>query len=562
MIRLPRPRSARPACPPRHFWPKTLPLATAVALWGLGGAQLSAQDMTVGKGSLRLGGLAAPSSLLRHAPTAMPAPQRGRAGLSLDSHDGLGGFGQAAQDADPTLLYAAFRKEIGAPLIPQAEAAPQAEAVPAPPVALQRPSAKAELSEGSLNTALTWLAVMAGPSNFAPLVAARAGEDTAIYITGGTADLATLAKAGLPGLYAVEDGVVVERPLVLWNDAALRMAPGETLYLSRAAGAFVLAFGTLELQGATIASTRPVNPHLASYEPFVTVAGQGVLLAEHAAFIGLGAQGSTNGTGSVGTTGMGAIAGLSISSGLLYHAEETSRISESQFLDVAELRVEGVDGFSLTDSQFEGRTREGVVLRNLAKAEIRNVAFRTTGSASALELAGLRQSRIEQNSFAAGSGGILVSGGSQALRLRQNMLLKPLATGLEIRDSRCVLIEQNLVVGAGTTALRLNHADAVTIHQNGFLQARTAAVELVDMAAGGLSLSDNLIAHNREGLRGDRPARLHLQGNRLAAQFPRLMSGPVASQQPAWLAAQKAHTALSLTTPTAAPSVAPSCEGI
>jgi Right handed beta helix region len=157
--------------------------------------------------------------------------------------------------------------------------------------------------------------------------------------------------------------------------------------------------------------------------------------------------------------------------------------------------------------------------------------------------------------------GIVVDVATQGVAIRDNIVLFSGDAGLVMRRTSCVQVQGNVIARNGATGLRMQNAGDLAITRNAILLNGGVGVEVVAQPAHGHSvIGRNVIAGNREGLRGAGIGQLSLQDNQMASQRPRLFAGEFAQYQAAFLTAveQQGQTNFSIGPATATTAT---CEG-
>ncbi len=139
---------------------------------------------------------------------------------------------------------------------------------PSPDAALRLPllavGAEVEALPLDLRLGLAMMSQAYGDEgNFSILTAQSDPQRRALTVRSGQVTLAGLAALlAAQGLQEAAPGPVLTLrvPVVLWPGAALVLAPGEVLELSRPDGAVLMNFGHLAMSGATIRAVGPENP--------------------------------------------------------------------------------------------------------------------------------------------------------------------------------------------------------------------------------------------------------------------------------------------------------------
>ncbi|GHC56662.1 NosD domain-containing protein [Neogemmobacter tilapiae] len=429
-------------------------------------------------------------------------------------------------------------------------AAPMALASPpiqSPPL-LPGP-ARAEFAD--LQAALTQVAILSGANDQLALIKAQQGP--ALYLRGGQTTLPELARMlklqGDDALTFRDGAYHLSRPLIVWSDAALSILPGEELVMDRAAGAFLISFGDLRLQGGHLSGAGAAPTASPDFAPFVLVAGQGTLWAEGAEFSALG------------LTGTRLFGGVTVMTQGLTAPKAPVHLLGNQFHAVGKLALIGTD-----KARVQGNALSGPLLLDggqgalLLDNDIRpdfGTGLRITGGATA--------SRVQGNLVQGAATGILVDRGAVGLIITGNMVLGNTGDGIRLSRGTCAQVAGNLVQGNAAVGLRLNDQIAASVTGNAFLDNGTAAIDLSGQSieGGTTRLEANLIAGNREGLRGAGIGSVLMLANRTQDQLPRLFGGEFAAHLPAYLTETQKGEGQSflITAAGGAAQAAPDCQG-
>ena len=365
-----------------------------------------------------------------------------------------------------------------------------------------------------------------------------------IYVLAGDATLADLQ--GDDGLLTrVGDVWHLQRPLVVWPGARLRLNPGDVLEMDPAGGAFLLNFGALSVTGASLRGGPGGNAGLAGFRPFVLVAGQGTFQATDARFDALGYGGPM------------AFRGVSVLTGGVMQPATPPIITGSVFRSVGAVSLEGTDGLVIRNTRFEGATAlsvKGGTGLTLAYNRITG-----PGDRAGLRLSGvLRDVTITGNVVSGGGrNGIQVDGSVRGLTLVANVVTANRGAGVTVARGTCVVLTGNIIAQNGAGGVRLVETGGAALTGNAIIANGSAGVEVRAQAGlGPIRLSGNAIRHNREGLRAAGLGEVALRANDLALQTPRQFAGDFAP----WLAAYLTDGTGALVIPAAAgtPLPAPS----
>lgn len=433
-------------------------------------------------------------------------------------------------------------------------------ALVSPPALIATPvAAPAGVTAGRLNMrlALTMLSQAHGDENNGTVLAAQTEPDrNALVLKTGQARLADLvgllAAAGLPGGPIaggpISGGIELRVPLVIWPGAGLSLGPGEVLQLSRADGAFVMNFGTLDVQGATIRATTTPHPVIRSFRPFVTTADGGALTLRGARVEGLGFGETLK------------FSGLSVLRGLLRPATQAARIEDSLFTDMLTLGIAGDTGVRVAGNRFRDMRGPALTLSRTARAQVTGNLFSGAMPTNAIRLeAGSGDGIIASNVILGGGrAGIVVRTDSPRATVSGNVVWARAGGGILLSGSPCGRIEGNLVIANDQKGIELRDAAAATVRANSVLSNDSAAIWIGNQPPGTLTrIEGNVLAFNGAGLAAASGGRLLLGGNDLSRQFLQFLSGDLVGQIAGVNRDMRGGTALVLTAAgTAAPAPA------
>lgn len=401
---------------------------------------------------------------------------------------------------------------------------------PATPAAVALPSAAPEVRTGEIQAALTQLSILSGGNGHLSLQLAQGGQTDVIYLLSGTARLADLEAAGD---LIHRDGAVwrLARPVVVWPGAALRLAPGEVLEMDTAGGAFLLSFGAVTITGATLRGDGGENAVVSGFRPFLLVTGQGTFRAEDARFEALGFRGPV------------AFRGVSVMTAGVMKPAAPPVVTANVFEEVFSLSFEGADGMTVSANRFTGAEAAAVSVkdgRNLLLADNRITG---TANGAGIRLSGALQEVVIVGNAITGGGrnGVQIDGSAAGLVLRGNVVTGNGGAGVTLGRASCVTVQGNIIARNATAGLKLRESGGAEIAGNAIMSNGSAGIEVqAQTGLGPVLLSDNVLSHNREGLRAAGLGEVQLRGNNLTAQTPRQFAGDFAPWLAAYLTADAA----------------------
>lgn len=392
------------------------------------------------------------------------------------------------------------------------------------------PGAVVELVD--IRLLLAQIAVQAGAKDHAALIRAQGDRDhDVILLRGGLIeldDLVALAQGtkAEPFLAQTAEGLVLTRPFAIWDDAGLLLSAGDTLVLDRPSGSFIANLGQLDVNGGSIRGSAGANGAEAAFRPFVLTAGQGSFVALNARFSSLGFDASA------------VFGGLAVVSSGLVATPQPSFILDSTISDVASVAMVGIIGTVISGNRILGSAGTAVLLSHATDAVIAGNRFTDrTGTRAIRITAESSDILISGNLFSQGPGiGILIDGGGGEVTLSGNVVLGSGTSGIDVRAANCVIIEGNLVAMSAGTGINISDTENSMVSANAILFNHGSGVLLRDQARSAKAwVLDNVIAGNRDGLRGATAGQVELDGNQLDGQLPRVFAGDLAPLAVDWL---------------------------
>ncbi|MGB8812820.1 MAG: right-handed parallel beta-helix repeat-containing protein [Paracoccaceae bacterium] len=392
----------------------------------------------------------------------------------------------------------------------------------------------AQVTSGDLQIALTQLAIHTGANGQLLLVQAQAGKKDAIFLREGHSTLAEVAAAAADNALTLQgDTWHLTRPLVVWADAGLMLQPGDQLEIDRASGAFLLAFGRLDLMGADVSAGGDANTAAADFAPFVLVTGQGSLVAQNMQFSALGFGGSDM-FGGIAVVGRG-----------LFQPAFPPVLINNHFTDIGRVALVGTKNALFSGNLIDAPRSGGVSIVGGTGLSLVGNTVRASRSGSAIRLADVKDTTVAGN-LVAGSAqnGLTVEGISRDLTLADNVIVANGGTGVAITRSDCIAAHGNIIGNNGAAGMRLRASGSYHLTQNALLLNHTAGLDVQRQKPGTSGhVQANVFAGNREGMRGANIGEVLLSDNRLDAQLPRLFGGEFTQYLPGFLTSMQQHDA-------------------
>ncbi|MEL7131010.1 MAG: right-handed parallel beta-helix repeat-containing protein [Pseudomonadota bacterium] len=358
-----------------------------------------------------------------------------------------------------------------------------------------------------------------GKNNQAVINAQGPRGTVAISIRSGEVGLTDLqAFSASLGHPPRPDGTLTT-PVVIWSDATLRLGPGERLGLARDTGAFLMSMGRLDVNGATIESVGPENPHTPSFTPFVTVMQGGSLDMRGATLRNLG----------FGQTPK--FSGLSVAGSLISRDRGSVHIEDSLFDSLKVVSLVSTQAPKIIGVTFRDARDAALHLMDAPGAEVRRTLFVGHSPTNAIRVdQGSTHVVIERNMFLAGERvAVLVDAGSDHVQVRGNLIWQRAGAGIKFLRTRCGLIEDNLILDNRQKGVEVRRSTGTVVRDNLIAGNRSAGIWVSAQGpAAQTALNDNVLHGNGAGVSAATGAEILMQGNNFAKQFPRLLDGDIA----------------------------------
>jgi poly(beta-D-mannuronate) C5 epimerase len=402
------------------------------------------------------------------------------------------------------------------------EAAPRRPVEPPAP-----PPGATEVQRLNMRLALTMLSQAYGAEDTGAVLAAQTAPGMeALVIRKGRVTLAELGRIlqqqGLqragpdPGR-----GLTLTVPLVIWDGASLLLRPGDALHLSRADGAFIVNFGHLDVQGATIATTGEPNPASRSFIPFVTTADGGTVQMTEGRILGLGFGATLK------------FSGFAIMRNALRVTGRASWVENSLFDGVLTVSVSAARDMYLAGNRFRDMRGPALVVSRSRGVQVLSNLFSGGMPTNAIRLEeGSAQGRITGNVVLGGDrAGIVVRNGSTGAVVSHNIVWHRAGSGITLAKSDCGRLHDNLVIDNAQKGIEVRASRGAELRANTVLSNRSAGL-WVSAQPGGTEtrLNGNVLAANGSGLASAVGESLRLEGNDFSRQFPQFLSGDLALQ--------------------------------
>lgn len=386
---------------------------------------------------------------------------------------------------------------------------------------------------------------------------------TLSQVHGGEDNLAVVQASGVNGTDAirVESGVVtldqlrgrmtnrfvgrdigtgadlLRIPLVIGEDATLRLGPGDALMLSRSDGAFIVSYGRIEVFGAEISATAEASAANAEYVPFIASVGSGSVHLSNATLKHLG-FGNTE-----------KFSGLSIVSYPTMRPANRTVIENTRFENMVTLAVVGVTDAELHDNRFFDMRRNPLLLSHSPNARVAGNLFTGGSPTNAIRVSnGSGGTEVTGNVILEGSrAGLLIASGSDNVSVTGNLIWRRNGGGVKLQDVACARVERNVILDDRQKGVEVRNSTDAFVHANTIVGNKNAGVWVSGQKTGEVTyITDNLLRENGSGLTTAAGAAIALKGNDLSNQFPRLLDGDITRQFRAVVADLRGETPILL----------------
>jgi mannuronan 5-epimerase len=413
----------------------------------------------------------------------------------------------------------------GAPIALTRDAAGMV-AIPAQDAIILQPAQTKVATTQSMNMriALTMLSQSYGATDNSVVMAAQTqAEPKALAIVDGTLSLAdlraALAAQGLQEPTATD----IQVPVIVMPGATLRLNAGDTLMLSRRHGAFVVNFGALVVDRATITASDEANATSRNFNPFVTTAQGGTVHMTGAYVTGLGFGKTVK------------FAGFGVALSALRHPGQGVVIDGSIFEDMRSVGLSGVDDAVIRGNLFRDMRGPALMLNRSHRADISGNVFTGPMATNAIAVDhGSTGAMINGNLVLGGQrNGIVVRHESHDPVITGNVVWDRTGGGITVAESDCGLVAENLIIANGQKGVEVRSSDGTSVTANRIYGNDSAALWVSAQEPGAVAImADNVLAENGTGLAAASGAGVILRGNDFSDQTLRLLGGDFALQSP------------------------------
>ena len=375
-----------------------------------------------------------------------------------------------------------------------------------------------------LRLGLVMLSQAYGTKENKAVLDAQGDNRQALVLLSGEATLADIrALLITTRLQMAERGtaLTLDVPLIIWTDAGVRLGPGETLLLNRESGAFVLNFGNLVIDRASIGVAGLENPGNVDFIPFVTTAGGGSVQVDGARFTGLGFGHSPK------------FSGFSILRQALFAARYPTHIRNSVFLDTVGVAISGVADVLVMGNTFRDTRGSAVSLNQSRQARVVSNLFFGQMPTNAIRIEGGSVNSVVAGNVILGGerAGIIVRSNSNGTVVRNNIIWRRKGGGIKLANSDCGRIADNLVMDNGQKGVEIRSSRGSRVAENVIVANNSAGIWVsAQTETAQTFVETNTLISNGSGMAAATGGIVMLRGNDFSVQFPRLLSGDWAQQ--------------------------------
>ncbi len=357
--------------------------------------------------------------------------------------------------------------------------------------------------------------------NRAVLEAQAANGNEVLLIDEGSLDLASLAEVMGDGAVSGEGVVQLRAPLVLWHDAELRIAPGETLQLSRTHGAFILNFGRLVIDGASLRGTGLASPHNAEFAPFLTTSGPGAMQIRDSRVSDLGFGASVK------------FSGLSIARTALDRPAAPSFIAGSLIERVRRISVQAAQGLTVDNNRIHNAGSAALVIQHSRETRVTANLISGGSKTNAIRvLDGATDTRLIGNAILGGERvAILVKDAAKGTVVEGNIVWNRDGSGIKLDRARCARVSGNILIGNRQKGIEVRRSLEALLSGNLLVSNRSAGIWVSGQPKGAVTrIEDNVLVSNGSGVATATAEAIVLDGNDFSGQFPKFLSGDLGRQ--------------------------------
>lgn len=399
---------------------------------------------------------------------------------------------------------------------------------------LQTPiEAQRRLSTAKFSTMLPIATVGASEGLLAELEKKIAPEVTAIVIESGSFTLSDLVRAGAAKQLAsiIKRGsgaVAISAPLVIWKGAELKIGKNEYVVLDGNGSSLILNAGTLSINGASFEGTASTDPENA-FRPFILSVADGstALTGSTIKHLGFGTFPETSGLSFLGR-------GYSLSSARIH-------VSDNEITDLVSVSLVRAAKSVVTNNRITATRSSAIVLQSTANADVSGNTLTTPGGHGIRITSQSQDINLRGNTVLGSKNhGIFVDDGSVLISVSRNRVKKSGLSGVMLRQSGCNSVAGNIIEDNTLSGIRAEASFGVSISDNTISKNKEGLTFEDQTGNSPTDIRHNVFMRNMTGIRSDGHGDLRIADNDFSKQWTRLFAGAIASSTGRYLASQDA----------------------
>ncbi len=305
-------------------------------------------------------------------------------------------------------------------------------------------------------------------------------------------------------------------PLVIGENATLRLSDDDRLALSRKDGAFIVGMGRFEAIGAKVWGTEDESPAHDGFRPFVTLLGGAHIEGAWFADLGFGSSVKYSGVSILSHPTLG-VTGRSI-------------VHNSRFDQLVTVSVVGLSSPEIERNRFFNMARNALLISRSAHASVAGNIFYGPSPTNAVRIMhGSDHARVEGNVVLEGArAGFLVSGGSDNALVQANLIWRRNGGGIKLSEVDCGVVADNLILDDKQKGIEIRESASSVIRGNNIIGNRNAGIWISSVSSGNIThVASNLIRENGSGVSTAQGGEIALAGNDFSNQYPRFLDGEI-----------------------------------
>ena len=361
--------------------------------------------------------------------------------------------------------------------------------------------------------------IYGGKDNFDVVYAQSSGDTKVLVVNKGTITLSQMFDLLNQRGIQTDGGVgrnLLRVPVILWEDATLRLAPGEELIFSRTDGGALINFGRLEIDGATVTVEGQPSPGAPDFVPFIINAGGASVVARNSSFHGLGFGGEIK------------FSGFSVVRNPLMVRKDEVIIENNTFDDIVSIAISMADNAVIRNNRVHSSRGASIIVTHSRDARVVGNLISGNAPTNAIRIVqGSSRALVSGNVILKGDrAGITVRNDSRSVVVRNNVVWKRGGGGISISKMNCAVVADNLVMDNRQKGIEVRSADHVAVRDNKIIGNKSAGLWVAAQESGiATVITDNLLLGNGSGLASASGEILAISGNDFRQQFPMLVSG-------------------------------------